>query len=441
MVGQDGSGGSDGDKTVLRPTPGRGRPQPGGVPPRAQPPPPAPVRQPPLDAGRPAQFNTSGINPLVGSAGALFSLASQLREASVQGDVASLLAHISQEIQEFEARAQAEGEVRETILPARYALCTLLDEIALNTPWGVQSPWRAESLLARFHNETFGGDKFFQIVERALRDPRGSLHLLEFLYVCLALGLEGRYRVQPDGKQRLQSVVDEVYEAIRRQRDLSERLLSPHWQGVRDQRPRLARYIPLWVLGSVAAVVLVLAYVAFLFALSSRADPVVAQINALASGVPAVTAPRIAGPPLRAGLADLLAADVRDGLMQVVDLDDRSIVTLWELFPVGEALVEPERRSVIASVASAMSRFPGTVKVIGHTDNVPIRSLRFPSNWKLSELRAESVSRELARLLPAERISSEGQADSQPLQPNDSPANRAINRRVEIVLFPDGPAI
>lgn len=440
--GQGGAGGGDGDKTILRPTPGRGRSQPGSVAPAPQAPA-APVspRQPAFDAARPAQFVTSGINPLIGAAGPLFALAGQLREVAAQGDVAALAAHVSRDIEGFEAAAQAAGEPGDSILLARYSLCTLLDEVVLNTPWGMQSAWRAESLLARFHHETFGGEKFFQIVEKALREPAKDLHLLEFLDVCLALGLEGRYRGQQDGRRRLQTVIDDVYEAIRRQRGDHERELSPRWQGMQDRRPKLARYVPMWVLAAVAALVLLLTYVAFLFALSSRSDPVVTRIAELGRDVPVVVAPRAAAPAVRIGLADLLAADIREGLVQVEDLDGRSVVTLWELFPVGDAQVTSERRATLANVARALQRFPGSITVTGHTDNVPIRTLRFPSNWKLSELRAEAVFRELSSVLPADRLRAEGSGDSRPLQPNDSAANRAINRRVEITLVPDGPAL
>jgi type VI secretion system protein ImpK len=70
---------------------------------------------------------------------------------------------------------------------------------------------------------------------------------------------------------------------------------------------------------------------------------------------------------------------------------------------------------------------------------VPIRSLRFQSNWELSRARAVSVMAELAKRLEAPgRMSPDGRADTEPIAPNDSPANRARNRRVEIVLMTQG---
>ncbi len=73
--------------------------------------------------------------------------------------------------------------------------------------------------------------------------------------------------------------------------------------------------------------------------------------------------------------------------------------------------------------------------VIGHTDDVPIRTARFPSNWELSTERAASVVKLMAgKLQDPSRLKAEGLADSAPAAPNDSAANRARNRRVEIIL-------
>jgi len=77
---------------------------------------------------------------------------------------------------------------------------------------------------------------------------------------------------------------------------------------------------------------------------------------------------------------------------------------------------------------------PGSVLVTGHTDSQPIRSLRYPSNWHLSQERADSVKALLASTVAITRIRAEGRADSQPVDDNATPAGRARNRRVEITL-------
>jgi type VI secretion system protein ImpK len=90
---------------------------------------------------------------------------------------------------------------------------------------------------------------------------------------------------------------------------------------------------------------------------------------------------------------------------------------------------------VIQHIAEALDKLPGAVLVTGHTDDQPIRTARFPSNWELSTERARSVVAVMAAEMkdPA-RLRAEGLADSEPLVANDSPANRAKNRRVAILL-------
>jgi len=89
---------------------------------------------------------------------------------------------------------------------------------------------------------------------------------------------------------------------------------------------------------------------------------------------------------------------------------------------------------LLGRIADELARLPGQILVTGHTDNQPIRSLRYPSNWNLSNDRAQSVMGILSAKIKSERIRSEGLADTQPVSENASPAGRAKNRRVEITL-------
>ena len=83
-----------------------------------------------------------------------------------------------------------------------------------------------------------------------------------------------------------------------------------------------------------------------------------------------------------------------------------------------------------------MKATPGTVLITGHTDNTPIRTLRYPSNWHLSQDRANAVKALLADSgVKAERMRAEGKADAEPVESNATPAGKARNRRVEITLI------
>jgi type VI secretion system protein ImpK len=106
-------------------------------------------------------------------------------------------------------------------------------------------------------------------------------------------------------------------------------------------------------------------------------------------------------------------------------------------FASGSATLLPDREALMERIADALARVPGNVLVTGHTDNQPIaRSARFPSNWHLSDERATNIRDLLvAHKVAPERIRAEGRADAEPVVQNDTAANRALNRRVEVTLF------
>lgn len=122
-------------------------------------------------------------------------------------------------------------------------------------------------------------------------------------------------------------------------------------------------------------------------------------------------------------------------------LEDRGlvlqIVTDEVLFDLGKADLRPEGRAVLDGLADALRQLPNTLSVEGHTDNQPISGFPFSSNWELSTYRATTVVRYLIdqKGLDRRRISAAGYGEERPLVPNDTPANRAKNRRVEIVVL------
>jgi chemotaxis protein MotB len=103
------------------------------------------------------------------------------------------------------------------------------------------------------------------------------------------------------------------------------------------------------------------------------------------------------------------------------------------LFESGQATLKPEMISTLGEMATLLKEKPNvTLQVGGHTDDIPIHTARFASNWELSAARAIAVIRFFIKEgIPSGRLSAAGFADSRPLSPNDSPANREVNRRVE----------
>lgn len=106
------------------------------------------------------------------------------------------------------------------------------------------------------------------------------------------------------------------------------------------------------------------------------------------------------------------------------------------LFDTGSARLKESALPVLDIFREVILSTPNSVRVVGHTDDVPINTLQFPSNWELSSARAASVIRHLLAKghLSANRFTAVGYADTVPVAPNDSPENRAKNRRVELVF-------
>ena len=126
-------------------------------------------------------------------------------------------------------------------------------------------------------------------------------------------------------------------------------------------------------------------------------------------------------------------------IIQMKELSNGDIIlTLPDtvLFRTGEAVLRPEARPFIQAISEVLIDLNRHVRVEGHTDNVPIRTVQFPSNWELSATRAVTVVRTLSEQygLQGDHLTAVGHADSHPLADNLTPEHRAKNRRVEIVV-------
>ncbi len=223
---------------------------------------------------RPAETFNISLNPLVAAASSLLSEVVRLKHSYEGEDLHALNQRLSAELKLFEHRALHDGAESSQVMAARYVLCTAIDEAVVTTPWGNESEWSQMSLLSSFHNETFGGEKFFQLLERLSRNPVKHLPMLELMYLCLSLGFEGKYRVMPRGMLELEAVRDSLYRQIRQLRGDVPREVSPHWQGLRDTRRRLVRIVPWWMVALFTLICLGMLYAGFAWVLGEQRDTV-----------------------------------------------------------------------------------------------------------------------------------------------------------------------
>lgn len=424
------------DRTIMVPTPRRAAPK-SPEPPRPAPPPAAAPAAPRQAPAEPIPESV-GANPLLAAATPILDLIPQLR-TSAQADPQAVKTSLVNGIRAFEASAKKANLAPEKIVAARYVLCTFVDETAANTPWGGSGQWAAQSLLVSFHNEAWGGEKTFQLLAKLAENPGPNRDLLELLEACLALGFQGRFRVVDNGQAQLLQVRERLFEVLRRERGEPERELSPEWKGATLGGSAILSLFPLWVVAAATALILTLTFVVMSTLLNRKSDPVFAGVLGIqapqAEGRVAPAPPKPAPPRLRKLLADDIAAKYVD----VGDYEDRSVVTIRSdgFFAPASNTVPDKMLSLLDRIGDAVHQVPGRVLVIGHSDNTPIRSVRFPSNWHLSTARAETVAERLGRTVEPGRIRAEGRAESEPIAPNDTPANRAKNRRVEVHVLVD----
>jgi chemotaxis protein MotB len=129
------------------------------------------------------------------------------------------------------------------------------------------------------------------------------------------------------------------------------------------------------------------------------------------------------------------------GTLSVKVMDGKMVVSLGSdlLFPAGSAKLSKAGADAVKAVTQQLVAIAGKkYQIEGHTDNVPISTAVFPSNWELASARALSVTKTMIENgMPAERLSAASYADTQPVQPNDTVEGKAANRRVAIVIVPD----
>ena len=454
----------DTDKTVIRPNPGGRRtgatppspaadpaaiPEPAaaaesiGVPQAATPAPQPAARGGAADT----TLSMTGMNQLTACASTLFSLISRIRNRAQHMDPDKLRQSVVAEVREFENRALQAGIPAQTVKVARYALCATLDDVVLNTPWGGQSSWGLQSMVGTFHRETVGGDRFYDLLARLEKEPGQNIDMLEFLYMCMSLGFEGRLRVEQGGFEKHLAIRAALARIIRAQRGPVERDLSPHWEGLKKPFKALSAWRLVWIAVGITACLLALQFVGLSWALSNSTERVIGQLSVIDSGPVAELQRRAPPPPPPPPAPDyeqqlekvtgFLQAEIDEGIVEVFRKGNTLTIRIKGsgMFGSGSDSLQDKFLGPVDRVAKALNDEPGPVIVVGHSDNVPIRSSRFPSNMHLSLARAKSVMAGIAAVLEEpDRLSAEGRADKEPIADNGTKAGRAANRRIEVLL-------
>jgi type VI secretion system protein ImpK len=440
----------DSDRTVIRPAPGGRR----APPPTAAAPPATGARAsvfgnaaPPPQSGPGAETISFGLNPLIVAAAPLLQLLGRLRTTLSAPNVEDLRERTVRQIRQFEQAARDGGVPQEQLAPAHYALCASIDDVVLNTPWGSQGGWAARSLVTTFHQEVRAGERFFRILEDLGKTPATYLPVLELMYYCLSLGFLGQYRLPPHRPGEVDRVRENLYTMIVAQRQATDPALSPHWQGVKSPYKPSRGAVPTWVMAAGALAVIGGLFIWFSSSLNASSDDTFAgMLAAPLSHMPAITRvapvrpPEVLAPPPEP-LYVFLKPEIDEGLVTVIGDHAMPIVRIRNkgMFPSGSATLNSGYFQLMNRIGAALRAEEGPVQVIGYTDNQPIRTVRFPSNYQLSTARADAAREQiLKQLLQPGRITAVGKAEADPIAPNTTEDGREQNRRIEVVLRRQG---
>lgn len=166
------------------------------------------------------------LNPLIAAAAPLLALATKVNLLTSQQTPALLESRLTHELYSFECQARNQNFRTQTVLAARYAICALLDELIHYSDWGQRHHWDANHLLHTFYSTQAESEQFYSILQRASTDPGQHQELLEFYYLCLTLGYHGKHRDTAEGQQIRQSIIDQLYQSLRRCRSELSKLLG-----------------------------------------------------------------------------------------------------------------------------------------------------------------------------------------------------------------------
>jgi type VI secretion system protein ImpK len=235
-------------------------------------------------AARDFQIMSTGPNRLLEAAMPLLGAAVRLRGLYHVADVPSLHTHLTNEVQAFERASEAAGYDTATVIAARYCICAMVDEAALSQHWGADSLWPEHPLLSVFHNETWGGEKVFAILDRVMAEGNRFQDLMELIYYCIGLGFEGKFHIIHNGEARLRDLMETVHRQLERhQGERTGRLTTPE-NNIADRAQQMSWRLPLWAIPLIGMALLGIIYLAFDVPLDQQIDRISGAIsNALAT--------------------------------------------------------------------------------------------------------------------------------------------------------------
>jgi len=406
----------------------------------------------PVVSSAPIKRSRAHPNPLINAFAPLLEFAPEMESALPPENPETLRTRLLDELVRARDAVVAGGSPLARADQAAWLVAALLDDLALNTPWGGASAWPRQPLVVMLRGDVDAGTQFFARLEELERHPNRDRELLELQYHCLALGFRGKYRVAARAGDRSINAVRVAAARFLRDVDAESAPLSPHWRGVLASDEPHRFIVPIWVMALGAFAVATAIYVGLSMGLSSQATELTTLVRALpppqraeiARSAPVKEVPVVAEPVEFVLIPEFQnAAGNLKGVLkgsESVSLA-RLIIqgTNPEVFRPSRADLTDGYVPLIAAIAKVIrdnDELIGKITVVGHTDSIPLqRTNPLSTNQRLSEARAATIAELLVQNgVPQERIRSEGRAATDPVADNGTREGRALNRRVEVLV-------
>ncbi len=390
-------------------------------------------------------------NPLLAAAANLLILFGRLRTGMVEMQAEPLMNHVVREIETFERNAVQEGADPQEAQIGTYVLCGTADDIVQNLPGTDKGTWLQYSMVARFFQKRDSGVGFFQEAEKAMQAPAQRYGLLELMLVCLSLGFEGQYRTMPNGAVELARIRSAIYETLRRVKPRPDEDIAVNWAAVPMAAKKRFGGLPMWIVASVAAVVVVAGYAGMSTYINREGGSLATQLFRMHPNVANISLVRTA--PVQAFVAPVdstqidrirasLADQIADGTVEVGEKGTFIFIRVGNtlLFRSGSATVRPEFSDLAGHIVNTLNAEQGPVRILGYTDDIqPSGRGQYKTNLDLSVGRAAAVKDVLDDLMTdPDRLSIEGRGEAEPIADNGTAEGRALNRRVEIMMAKEG---
>lgn len=398
---------------------------------------------------------------LVSLAAPLINLANIVRSKNEPPDFSEFRSTIIRAVNRYEHDLENLRIRPEHAQTAHYIVCATIDDAVLSTPWGMQAGWAQSGLVTTFHMSVTGGERVFELLDNFRSDPEINKDLLLLIYLCLSLAFEGRMRIATDGSLQLIQIRHNLYKTFMRQHVADEPELSPHWYGSAAPHKPVHSGRTVWSSLVFLLLFCICAYLSFGFLTAWISSDLRTKLHNLparqtASIVLSKPAPQpepaaIVSPPAlivpvknpETSKAErirdfraFLQPDIDKKLVTVTDNGEKLVIRISNagLFATGHAEVNQQFRALLQRIGSALAAEDFYALIIGYTDNVPIRTVQYPSNQQLSAARAKAVGDLLAIYTGPTAIRTEGRGDSDPLADNKTAQGRQINRRIEMIV-------